>query len=192
MNKILKTIKENLENLQSKNLVYREIRREDVFPFFDANQNDLFVNYLSWNKRTELSEFKGFFLDKYNKSRENEEIWITVSQKNTLSWVAFIKIAPYEDVVTGSIYMHPTFWKTGYGAEAIRACAKVYFEESKKDHFYVLIDKNNEISIKLNIGLGAKITGEDFMLHENGKRIDLVKLKIEKNAIKLPDLTSII
>ncbi len=55
MNKILKTIKENLENLQSKNLVYREIRREDVFPFFDANQNDLFVNYLSWNKEAKYA-----------------------------------------------------------------------------------------------------------------------------------------
>ena len=55
-----------------------------------------------------------------------------------------------------------------------------------------MIDKNNEISIKLNIGLGAKIAGEDFMLHENGRKIELVKLKIEKNAIKLPDLKSIL
>lgn len=192
MNVILKKIKEELENKHSNNLVYREIRLEDMFPFFESNKNKEFIKYLAFNQINNIEDLKDFISDKYKKSKENKELWITISEKTTLTWVAFIKITPYEDVVTGSIYMSPNFWTSGYAHESIKACAKIYFQESKKDYFYVLADKNNKISIKMNVSLGGEIIGEDFMFHENGSKIDLIKLILKKDNIKLEELENIL
>jgi len=50
MNIILKRIKEELENKHSNHLVYRELRLEDMFPFFESNKNKEFILYLFWGR----------------------------------------------------------------------------------------------------------------------------------------------
>lgn len=173
--------KEEIIKKHTDNFAFREVVYSDFFPYMTANKNEVFNKFLLTETSQNEEVVKKIIT---NKIKENEnlenEINISIIEKETGKWVGFLTCYNYEDKVAASLMISPEYWGTGVAQEIAKGCTQIFLKHSGFDEVLVRIFKENQKTVYLNYKIGAVLLAEKELTNSKNEICEYFVLSIKK------------
>lgn len=102
-----------INNTYYKNISFRSIAKNDVFPLFVATKDENFNRFLLWPRPVEAKEIYPEVDKLIRQNLKNELLAVSLCEKDTAKWMGLFKFTPFKDGLEITIWIHPEGWKKG-------------------------------------------------------------------------------
>ena len=165
----------------TKNFAFRDFALSDIYPYFNANKNELFNKFLLTSKPQDIETIKKELIDKsFENYNLNTGVTITIVNKMNGEWVGFLRCYNYKKIIAASLMIDPKYWGTGAAIEIAKSTSQIFLKYSGSDKIYVRILDENKKTLHLNYKIGAKSIEVEKLITADGIEKDCHILEIKK------------
>jgi [ribosomal protein S5]-alanine N-acetyltransferase len=147
--------------IETQRLVLRELTSEDLDSIHRVKENEEVVKYLTWGPN-ELTQTKSS-LEKQIRLQEDSDrkiyvLGIVVKESRELIGNCLLIVNDFRTAEIG-YFIHPDFWRDGYGTETTKALIGFGFKSLRLHRIIATCDPENIYSTKVLIKAGMRQEG---------------------------------
>jgi RimJ/RimL family protein N-acetyltransferase len=132
-----------INNTYYKNISFRSIAKNDVFPLFVATRDENFNRFLLWPRPVEINEIYPEIDKLLRQNIKNDLLVISLCEKDTGKWLGVLKFTPYKDGFEITVWIHPDGWNKGVVINSAPPIVQIFQSNYKDIPLYVRVYPEN-------------------------------------------------
>lgn len=167
-------------------LALRAVALADGYPLFEATRNVEFNRHLMWSKPDTVADVRLRLDTIIETCKIGKMVAVSAVLKTTGEWVGLYRFTPNGEQLEMGLWIHPKFWKGGYGRELTEACIDSAFWNTTYGSLVACTSVTNEPAIKVLEACELRNEGYESRTTEDGNVSLLCQFRIHRKYWKSP------
>ncbi len=151
-----------IPTLETERLVFRALKRADLYDVHEYASNPKTSQYLLWEPHDSLDytrEFIEIVISKYKSGEYNDWAIVHKEDDKMIGTCGFTKIDEENNVVEIGYVINPAYWGMGIATEAVERIIDFAFEELQANRIEAKFIYGNDASLAVMQKVGMKFEG---------------------------------
>ncbi len=152
----------HIPTLETNRLIFRELRRSDLYDVYEYASNPLTSKYLLWEPHSSIEytrEFIEIVISKYKSGEYNDWAIVHKEHNKMIGTCGFTRIDEENNVVEIGYVLNPAYWGMGIATEAVEKIIEFAFVELQANRIEAKFIFGNESSLAVMKKVGMKFEG---------------------------------